>query len=239
MNYTAPTTTDAVDGSGTATCTPVSGSTFSIGPNTVKCSTTDAHNNTSSSTFSVIVSDTIPPVIAAHADEAAEATSPAGATVRYLTPTATDDVDGTDGVTCSPASGSTFALGSNTVTCNAADTNHNNATPTTFQVVVSDSIAPIITIHADVTTEATSASGASVTYTAPTASDAADNAVVVSCSPASGSTFALGSHVVTCDAKDASGNSAKSTTFHIIVSDSTAPVVAKNDNINQEAIFTK
>jgi hypothetical protein len=39
------------------------------------------------------------------------ATSASGAAVTYTNPTATDIVDGTVAVTCTPASGNTFAIG--------------------------------------------------------------------------------------------------------------------------------
>ena len=46
----------------------------------------------------------------------AEATGPGGAVVTF-TATATDTVDGSITPVCTPASGSTFALGPTTVTC--------------------------------------------------------------------------------------------------------------------------
>ena len=54
------------------------------------------------------------------------ATGPSGATVTF-TVTATDDQDGTVPATCSPASGSLFAVGSTAVTCTATDANGNTA----------------------------------------------------------------------------------------------------------------
>ncbi|MDH3385420.1 MAG: HYR domain-containing protein, partial [Nitrosopumilus sp.] len=82
--------------------------------------------------------DTEPPVIAAHSDVNAAATSPSGATVSYTSPTTTDNVDAPGVATCSPLSGTTFAIGITTVTCNATDAAGNSAIPTTFNVIVSD-----------------------------------------------------------------------------------------------------
>jgi hypothetical protein len=45
INYTAPSTTDIVDGSGTAICTPVSNSIFKPGETKVTCTAVDAHGN--------------------------------------------------------------------------------------------------------------------------------------------------------------------------------------------------
>ncbi|MCX6773381.1 MAG: HYR domain-containing protein, partial [Candidatus Micrarchaeota archaeon] len=55
--------------------------------------------------------------------------------------TATDSVDGSEEVTCDPASGSTFPLGTTTVTCTATDRAENTGT-STFKVTVKDTTAP-------------------------------------------------------------------------------------------------
>jgi hypothetical protein len=143
VNYSAS-ASDIVDGSVTVGCLPVSGSTFAIGTTPVACSATDAHSNSANDTFYVTVEDTTPPVIAPHGDIEAEATSAAGATVSYDSPTTTDAVDGAGVATCSPASGSLFPLDNTTVTCNATDVAGNDATPTTFVVSVVDTTAPAI-----------------------------------------------------------------------------------------------
>ena len=64
---------------------------------------------------------------------------------------------------CSPASGTTFALGTTTVTCSATDAAGNTGT-NTFTVEVQDVTKPIVTVPADQTVEATGANGATVTY---------------------------------------------------------------------------
>lgn len=154
--------------------------------------------------------DTVAPVIAAHGNVSAEATSPTGAGVTYTNPTATDNVDGTDPVTCLPASGSTFAVGTTVVTCTTQDNAGNAATPATFAVTVTDTTAPAITPHADVSVQTTDSSGAVVIYTAPTATDLVDGSVAVSCLPASGDTFTVGTTTVTCIAIDAHSNTTQS-----------------------------
>jgi hypothetical protein len=68
-----------------------------------------------------------------------------------------------------------------------------------------------------VTAEATSAAGAIVNYTSPATSDAVDGAGAAICTPASGSQFALGNTTVTCNATDAAGNAATSTSFVVSV----------------------
>jgi Nidogen-like/HYR domain len=153
--------------------------------------------------------DVTPPEIAAHGDVTAEATSAAGATVSYDPPSATDDTDGSVPVTCSPPSPSAFPLGDTTVECSAADAAGNDATGT-FTVHVVDTTGPAIAPHDDLTVAATSPGGAAVTYTAPAASDMVDGTVGVTCSPASGGTFAIGNTTVTCTASDQRGNSTSS-----------------------------
>ncbi len=178
--------------------------------------------------------DTTAPVIAAHADVMATATSTSsvGAMVTYTAPTATDNVDASVTVGCVPASGSLFAIGSTTVTCSAHDTANNAATPTTFVVGVraativppADTQAPVIAAHADVFAATTSTSGEFVAYTTPTATDNVDASVTVSCTPISGSLFAIGSSTVTCVAHDAANNHA-TTTFAIgVMQTATTPV---------------
>ena len=240
VTYTAPATSDIVDGAGTATCTstPASGGTFPLGSTTVTCNATDAHGNAATAaTFKVIVKDTTPPVIAAHADVVVEATSAAGAVASYSPSTTSDLVDGAGVANCSsaPPSGGTFPIGSTTVTCSATDAAGNPATSTTFKVTVQDTTAPVIAAHADVTAEATGPGGAAVTYTSPPTSDAVDGAGVATCAPASGSIFLLGSTPVTCNKTDAHGNAATPTTFRVIVRDTTAPVIAAHADVVVEA----
>ena len=99
----------------------------------------------------------------------------------YVVPTTSDAVDGAQNATCLPASGSTFALGTTTVTCSAHDAAGNVSTPTTFSVRVIDTTAPVIAAHADVLVNATGNSSVLVSYTLPTASDLVDGTVVVTC----------------------------------------------------------
>jgi len=128
--YTYPTASDSVDGSITPTCKPTSGGTFSVGDTTVSCTATDKAGNAASQTFTVTVKDATPPTVKVPSDIAQKATSSSGAKVNYAAPTATDIVDGdlSSDVSCDRASGSTFALGSTTVTCTATDKAGNKGT---------------------------------------------------------------------------------------------------------------
>ena len=233
VNYSNPTTTDIVDGAGTASCSPVSGTTFALGNTTVTCNATDTNGNSAVPTsFVVHVVDTTGPVIAAHADVFVAATSLLGAVVTYTSPGTSDIVDGSGFATCAPISGSQFPIGNTTVTCNATDSHGNAAAPTSFVVHVIDTDAPVIDGHLDVTVEATSAAGATATYTSPATTDAVDGPGVATCSPASGSFFNFGNTTVTCNAIDSNSNPAAPTTFVVHVVDTTAPVIASHTDIS-------
>src|SRR4029079_676847 len=100
------TAVDNVDGTLTPTCVPASGSTFSINPTTpgvhsVTCTATDAAGNTGSDSATITIVDTTPPALTLPADITVEATGPGGAIVNYVT-SASDIVDVTDPVTCTP-----------------------------------------------------------------------------------------------------------------------------------------
>ena len=71
--------------------------------------------------------DTTAPIISGLANINVTAISTLGATATF-NPTATDDVDGSVPVTCSPTSGSIFPLGTTTVQCQAKDSAGNVAT---------------------------------------------------------------------------------------------------------------
>ena len=80
--------------------------------------------------------DTTPPVISGvPEDSTVTAADAAGATVSYALPTAVDEVDGSVGVECAPASGTVFGVGATVVSCSASDRSGNRATRT-FRVTV-------------------------------------------------------------------------------------------------------
>lgn len=215
VTYTV-TATDDLDPSPTVGCSPASGSTFPAGETTVTCRAVDNFANDVIGTFTVTVV-TSPPTLTLPADITAEATSSTGAVVTY---TATADENAP--VVCNPASGSTFPLGTTTVNCSATNV-LNQTTTGSFHVSVVDTTPPTLTLPADITAEATSPSGAVVTFTA-TATDLVDGSVAVTCSPASGSTFALGTTTVQCSATDLHSNTATGS-FKVTVQDTTPPEI--------------
>ena len=222
---------DIVDGPLPVTCIPASGATFALGTTTVNCSATDAQSNPTNGSFTVTVQDTTPPSLTLPANITTEATSPAGAVVNF-TATASDIVDGSVAILCTPASGTTFGLGTTTVNCSATDSKGNPAGGS-FTVTVQDTTPPSLTLPANITTQATSPSGAVVTYSA-SATDVVDGAVTIVCTPASGSTFPLGTTAVNCSATDSLSNTVNGN-FSVAIVDTTTPSLSLPGNLTEEA----
>jgi hypothetical protein len=163
-----------------------------------------------------------------------EGDSPGGAKVTFAV-TATDLVDGDVPVTCTPASGSQFGIGTTIVTCRATDTHQNTGT-TTVPVTVRDTTPPALALPGDIAAEATSPAGAPVTFSA-SAVDLVDGSVPAACSPTSGDSFPMGTTTVHCTATDSHGNTAAGS-FAVTVRDTTAPVISWTGNLGTYAIDT-
>jgi hypothetical protein len=213
VNFTV-TAVDSVDGNVPVVCSPSSGAMFPKGTTVVQCIAYDSHLNPGYGSFNVTVTNGAP-ILSLPEDIFAQATSPAGAVVTYV---ATSD---DSPVTCTPASGSQFPMGQTIVNCSA--TNAFGTTSGMFVVSVDDTAGPVLALPTEVNAEATSASGAVVTYTA-TATDAVDGPVAIECTPASGSHFAMGATEVTCSASDLQGIITTGT-FTVNVRDTTPPTV--------------
>jgi HYR domain len=131
-----------------------------------------------------------------------------GANVTYTGISASDAEEGnlTSAVSCTPASGSFFPLGTDTVNCSVTDSGGLSDSGF-FTVTVVDTTAPVLSLPANITTTATGNSQAIVNYTA-SATDIVWGSVGVDCSPASGSAFGVGATTVNCSTTDGSGNTA-------------------------------
>ena len=143
MTYPPASASDVVDGRVPVACDHPSGSTFGFGTTTVNCTASDSARNTGRGAFRVTVQDKTPPHVTVPPPITAEATSPSGAAVFYPPASASDTVDGAVAVKCDHPSGSTFALGTTTVTCTAKDAHANTGTGT-FKVIVQDTTPPTI-----------------------------------------------------------------------------------------------
>jgi predicted secreted hydrolase len=206
------------------TCDPASDTVFKLGTTTVTCTAKDSSGNVSTGTFKVTVQDTKPPTLKIPTDITVEGNTKGGATVPFDV-SASDGVDGTVPVICSAKSGDLFKVGATTVTCTAKDKAGNTASGS-FKVTVQDTKPPVLTLPADMTVMPSAGANfqsAPVAYTA-TATDVVDGQVPVTCTPASGAAFKVGTTTVNCSAKDAAGNTATGS-FRVTVRDVTPPVL--------------
>ncbi len=186
-----------------------------------------------------------PPVVTCTIPATLEASSSAGGTLEVVAEVGDPDsasatvtwvLDGSDVDTDSlalptwPERASTswsYALGfgSHTILVKASDEEN---MPATCQgtVLVHDTTPPVIPPLANLTIEATSSGGAVVPYVVPDAMDAVDGARPLACTPATGSTFPIGTRTVGCSVTDRAGNSATAA-FTVTVRDTTPPVIGK------------
>jgi len=174
--------------------------------------------------------DTVAPVIVPPSNQVVEAASAGGSPVNYPAPAATDNIGVTSGPTCSPNSGSVFPVGATSVVCTAVDA-AGNLGQASFEVTVTDNTPPKISVPTSMTVTTSSTSGTLVSYTV-SSTDIVDGSVEVLCSPASGSTFPIGTTTVLCTSSDLHGNSASSSfTVSVLLqaepktTDQTAPLV--------------
>lgn len=214
-------------------CTDAQGITFAAGASVtpgdyeITVSVSDSgvgtyNTNPAKFTLRVQASSNTAPNLMVPANMTVEGNTTGGANVTYTGLSASDAEDGdlTSSIICNPASGSFFALGGpHTVNCSVTDSGGLSDSDS-FEVTVVDTTAPSInaaTVPSNMTVTATSLSGAVVNYTNPTATDIVDPNPVVTCTPASGSTFAPGTTTVSCTAKDASNNTSGASTFTVKV----------------------
>ncbi len=206
---------------GVATATDIFGATvvndapatFPLGTTTVTYTAKDGNGLTTTGTQTVTVVDTTAPVLNVPGDITAEANA-INSTVAIGSATATDIFP----VTVTSDAPATYLLGTTVVTWTATDAN-GNVTTGTQNVTVVDTTAPVLTVPADVSVEAT---GMQTPVSIGTATATDIFAVTVtSDAPA---TYPLGTTVVTWTATDANGN-VTTGTQNVTVVDTTAPTV--------------
>jgi hypothetical protein len=146
----------------------------------------------------------------------------------------TQTTDGLAGLQLSSTTTTTAQTDTTTSSQNTATTQQDQQQQPTESVSVMTSAAadsqsaevtttPKLITSDNIIAEATSSTGATVTYANPTVSNAVDgNRVSIDCNPPSGSTFPIGTTTVICTARDSGGLSSQST-FTVTVGDTTAP----------------
>jgi hypothetical protein len=196
-----------------------SGSTFPLGPTTVTCTASDGTGNTATASFLVTVQDTTAPQL-----NRIEYRGRGGLNSRKSMPTSERERCGirlTDrGAALRPAR--RCARHDDRQLLGDRLRQQGNGS---FGVTVADTIGPAFSgVPANLQVEANGPAGSIVNYTPPTATDATDGPEVVTCNPASGSTFSLGTTTVTCRASDAEGHTS-SALFSVLVVDTTKPTL--------------
>jgi len=223
---------DNVDPNPRITYYPASGSEFSPGITEVRVTATDYSNNSSTSSFWVIISasasasastststststsDTEPPQITCPALDVISATGRL-TRVSYAA-TATDNVDPRPQITYDHAPNSGFYLGTTLVNVTATDFSGNHSTRS-FLVTVKDIDPPKVLCPATVTATAKGSSKTRVNFYAQ-AIDNVDTVCQIVYDPPSGSEFPLGTTPVRVTATDSSGNSSYCT-FQVVVTE--------------------
>jgi len=213
-------------------CTPSSGSTFPVGVTNVKCIATDASGNKDSCTFTITVNDTQKPSVSCPANFSLAASPGQCEALVTYNATASDNCPGVS-LSCIPPSGILFHVGVTTVNCVATDASGNKDS-CQFTVTMNDTEKPVVNCSSNITVNAAPGQcTAAISYSA----SAADNcgppitpALVFSCSPPSGSLFAVGITNVKCVATDAAGNK-DSCTFTVTVNDTQKPTITCPSNI--------
>jgi len=206
-----------------------SGSTFNIGYHNVITTVTDPSGNAVSATTVIEVLDTLAPVwtSSSFVNSIVPNTASCGSFVTWIAPVAFDLCSNVS-VTASATNGSSFGLGTHTVTFTATDAAGNSNTQSiTFTVV--DDIAPEVIVPSDIVVNNDAGQcGASVTYAAAFALDNC-NLDTVYYSHAPGTYFPVGQNQVTVTALDAAGNTS-SGMFTITVVDNEAPTLLSVPN---------
>jgi hypothetical protein len=189
-------TPTATDNCGTPTVSGVRSDNLAIsaaypkGVTTITWTATDASGNASTASQTVTVTDNQPPVIACTGNISLNATSAAGAAVTYTAPVGTDNCPGAVTVrTAGLASGSTFPIGTTTVTHRVTDASGLTAT-CSFTVTVAG-LAPVIHCPANITVNnAAGQCGANVSFAATETTAIPASTITYSIAP--GSFFAVG-----------------------------------------------
>lgn len=193
---------------------------FNPGRHTVQFTVNDGVTSGSFTTI-VNVTDDQPPVLNVPANMTVPSAPGRGnATVTYEV-TATDDFPGVTVISL-PGPGSTFPIGTTTVTATAVDA-AGHRVQKSFTITVIDAMPPSILCPSDILKLTDPGKSNAVVHFSVNATDNLPGAAV-SCSPASGSTFQLGITTVVCSARDARGNRS-SCMFTVTIIDREAPTL--------------
>jgi YD repeat-containing protein len=188
-----------------------------IGTHVITYTVTDAGNNTTQLTRTVIVNDNVPPVLTLVGSS--PETIPHGGT--YVEPgaTATDNLDGdiTNNIVIGGPTVNPNVIGTYVITYNVTDAALNAAAQVTRTVNVTDQTPPVITLTGD--SPLTIEQGAPFTDPEATASDIVDGDVTANIVTAGDvvDTTVIGTYLITYDVSDAALNAAAQVTRSVDV----------------------
>jgi len=186
-----------------------------VGETTVTCTAKDAAGNKSECTFTVTVVDQQAPTLTCKdATITLDANGNASISESDVVDSKSDDCR-TVIVQLSRTSFTCADLGEQTVTITASD--GNNSTTCQAKVTVVEKTPPSLSCPGNQTFNATAPNGATVNYSAATASDNCGGSVTITYSKNTGTLFPIGDTTVTVNAADASGNRATSCSFKVHV----------------------
>jgi hypothetical protein len=200
---------------------------FALGETTVNCSASDLAEpaNTSNGSFTVTVEDTTGPEITVPGDDVEVVSEDGEGVLVEYSVSATDLVDGEEvSLECTPASGSTFSVGTTEVVCTSTDQT-GNSSEASFNVTVfdgnipPDTTAPVITLNGSAVVEIDL--GDEYNEQGATATDNVDtNVFVVITGDEAVDTETEGTYLVLYNATDSSENVAVEVVRTVIVSGS-------------------
>ncbi|MFM2385944.1 MAG: hypothetical protein RL660_701, partial [Bacteroidota bacterium] len=194
-----------------------SGTTFNVGTSTVTYTVTDVNGNSSTCAFTVTINDTTKPVIVCPANVTmSNISNTCNQAVNNIAPVSSSDNCGVASITyaitgatikadTADASGTTFNVGTSTVTYTVADVNGNSST-CAFTVTVNDTTKPVILCSADTLIRVASSNcvATNVNLAMPIVSD---NCGILSLvSNYNNTNFNSGATLITWTATDINGN---------------------------------
>jgi hypothetical protein len=127
------------------TCDPLPGTGFLDGSTNIICIAIDDCGNTNTCSFVVTVAAPLMITCPANITATENPLGSGSDMVNYSSPTGTNVCGSVSAPTCSPPSGATFPIGTNTVTCTVADTG-DNTNSCSFLVIVQRASAPAFRI---------------------------------------------------------------------------------------------
>ncbi len=211
--WTPPTATDNCT-TPSVSSTYNSGTSFKIGITTVTYTATDAKNNRSTCVFTVTVTnpcsnDVAAPVFANCPANIVLTTSDTAAIATWTPPTATDNCT-TPLVSSTYNSGTSFKIGTTTVTYTATDAKNNRST-CVFTVTVTnpcanDTVAPVISMCPNNITQTTPTTSLTIAWSPPIATDNCTANPTLTSTHAPNSVFPIGTTTVVYTARDARNN---------------------------------